>query len=388
MKKNKLILAMYFSVIALSVASVSMSVAWYASSRSLYVNSIDITIDADRMLEISTSKDDGYVEHIDHSELDATGVFLPVTSAHSSEWMSQKKDMPVFYDESLSFEQEDIQTYIECNSGYYSQKFYLKSDDDVWVTLNPEKTFIHSNDTFIDGYDDIYGNHIEGYAETLYNEHHREFNELELNELTKEYKNSIQYFYTQYSLDEFKANLKKLVLAMRFSILVKDENEYSYTIIDPNKSEGEITLLGGILDNDADQFYDYYVENGTNEKKERVYGEVIGDKNLYQYDDALDEDEDFLENGGPTSSFYARHEAEVKRFNLKDSIDNGIEIKQEEAVDLKHFKSSDFHFPVYMNEPKEVVVSIYIEGWDKESVNYTMGAAFISNLSFKIEREM
>ena len=46
MKKNKLLLSLYIGAISLSLASVSMAVAWYASSRQLYVNSIDITIDA------------------------------------------------------------------------------------------------------------------------------------------------------------------------------------------------------------------------------------------------------------------------------------------------------------------------------------------------------
>ena len=61
----------------------------------------------------------------------------------------------------------------------------------------------------------------------------------------------------------------------------------------------------------------------------------------------------------------------------------------EEAIALEEFKNpkKPFHFPVYRNTPKEVVISMYIEGWDLKSVNYNMGASFTADLSFMIERE-
>ena len=383
MNKKKLILTMYIGVIALAVASVSMSVAWYATSRSLYVNSIDITIDADRDLKISTSKDGGYKDHLSHQEVGATGVFLPLTSAHSSLWMSEKKDMPVFYDESMSYEHEDAQLFSVSERGYFSQKFYIMSDDDVWVTLDASKSFIHANASYIDGNEAL---GVEGYAQKLYNLHHHEYTAQEEANLKEDYKHSIDYYYSQYSVEDFKANLRKIASAMRFSILIKDEDEYSYTIFDPNKEED--TLLGGILDNDVDQYYDSYQKNGTNEFYERVYGEVIGDQSLYVYDEGLQEDSDYPNTNEPLNAFSARHKAGIKRFNLEKSLEKGLEIKKEESIDLKNFKSSDFRFPVRINQPKEVVISIYIEGWDKDSVDYTMGASFVSDIVFKIEREM
>ena len=367
MKNKKLILAMYIGVIALSVATVSMSVAWYATSRQLYINSIDITIDADRGLEISTNKDDGYVDYINHTELDATGVFVPLTTAHSSLWMSEKKDRPVFYDESKAFDAEDITTYqaVETGSGYFTQKFYLKSDDDVYVTINPEKTFIKQYETELRDYN-------KEYARSLY----------------EEYQTFQDEYYKNLSVDEIEERLDRVIKAMRFSILIKDENEYSYTIIDPLK-EGD-TLLGGVLDNDVDRYYDYYQVGNTDEYRERVYGEIIASPEHYVYDDASDSDTSFLDANDAPNAFNARHKKGIKKFNLEESIKKGLEIKKEESIDLKDFNNEvkPFYFPVYRDTPKEVVVSIYIEGWDLESVNYTMGAAFISELSFKIYREM
>lgn len=353
---------MYLSVIALSVASVSMSIAWYASSRNLYINSIDITIDTDRMLEISTSKDSGYVDFINHSELDPKGVFLPLTSAHSDDWMSLDKDMPVFYDESRCYEQENIPLYSAANNGYFSQKFYLKSDDDVYVTIDPSQTYIKAPDP----------------EQFEHNNNLRRAIEYYINDEVR---------YRGYSVEEIQKMLDKVVNAMRFSILVKDEKDiYRYYIIDPNK-EGD-TYLGGLLDNDADQYYDYYLKEGTSDLYERVYGEVIGDKSDFYADIASESESDLDNKNEKPSAFNAHHKAGVIQFNQEDAKKQGI-IKKEESFSLDDFKNgAPFHFPVYMNEPKEVVVSIYIEGWDKDSINSTMGAAFFSNLTFKIEREM
>ena len=156
MKKSKLILTLYIGVIALAVASVSMSVAWFATSRVLYVNSINITIDTDRDLKISTTKDDGYVEHIDHVEKDSNGLFMPLTSAHSSLWTSQRKDSPIFYDESNCSETEHFVSYraVEEGYGYFIQKYYLLADDDVYITIDPDKTFIEANTFYNSSYAD------------------------------------------------------------------------------------------------------------------------------------------------------------------------------------------------------------------------------------------
>ena len=353
---------MYLSVIALSVASVSMSIAWYASSRNLYINSIDITIDTDRMLEISTSKDGDFVDFINHSELDPRGVFLPLTSAHSDDWMSLGKDMPVFYDESKCYEHENVPLYTASNNGYFSQKFYLKSDDDIYVTIDPSQTYIKAPDPNV--FEE--NNNLKRAIEYLQKDEER---------------------YRGYSVQEIQTMLDKIVNAMRFSILVKDEKDnYQYYIIDPHK-EGD-TYLGGLLDNDVDQYYDYYIEEGSSKLYERVYGEIIGDVTDYYDDDPLDRESDFEKIGQKPSAFNARHKAGVIKFNQEDAKKEGI-IKKEESFSLDDFKQGvPFHFPVYMKEPKEVVVSIYIEGWDFDSINYTMGAAFYSNLTFKIEREM
>ena len=362
MKKSKLILSFYIGMISLAVASVSLSVAWYVAARNLYINSIDITIDADRDLKISREKDGEYVDHISESDAGADKVFIPVTSAYSSSWKAEKKDMPVFYDESKFSDEEHTDCKSIANHGYFSKKYYFKADDDLYVTINPEKTFIASNKL-----------KNQELAHNLY----------------VEYQTFQEEYYKDLTEEEIFERLNRIVDAMRFSILIKDGDEYTYTIIDPyyDEVEGD-TVYGGLLDNDVDQYYDYYLVDGsTDTYRERAYGELIADPSGY-YTDVSSEDSGRTDPSDAPSAFNARHKKGIQKFDINKAKEDGI-FAVEDAIALEEFKNpkKPFHFPVYRNTPKEVVISMYIEGWDLKSVNYNMGAAFTADLSFMIERE-
>ena len=405
MKKRKLILALYIGVIALAVASVSISVAWFVANRNLYVNSINITIDTDIDLQISTSKDDGYVEHIDHTQDDLSVQFMPLTSAHSSLWTSERKDSPIFYDESGSSELDNYITYraVDEGYGYFTQKYYLLADSDVFIKVNPdnEKTYITANEE----YNPSYASELATEFKTLKEKYDKAVQDaedhpddstyaVELQNATTKLNSKLEHAryitYAELDLEEEELasiileRLNKVVNAMRFSILIKDGEEYSYTIIDPNK-EGT-TLLGGVLDNDVDSYYDAYLKTDTNEWCERVYGEVSGEP-VYEEAGVAPKDE-WFDSTKPYSAFNAYHNPTVKtlKFDEQASLDNGFVIKSEPSLGLDEL--SNFHFPVYMDTPKEVIVSIYLEGWDLDSVNYTMKATFNAGLSFMIERKM
>ena len=418
MKKSKLILAMYIGVVTLAVASVSMSVAWFFASRTLYVNSINITFDTDKDLKISEIKDDHYIDRIDHNDKDANSDFIPLTSAHSSRWTSERKDSPIFYDESNCSELKDFDSAreVEEGYGYFTKKFYLLSDDDVYVTINPDstKTYIEKNEE----YNKPLSERLAHDAKVLHAKYNTlkdiyfDLNEkyeadptsVDLDEL-KEAKQNYQlaqkeldtYFekhryltHEEFELDEVSLQkiiferLNKVVDAMRFSILIKDGEEYSYTIIDPNKKG--VTLFGGLLDNTVDQYYDSYLDDSTNEWYERVYGEVSGEP---VYDEPFAGEETYKDPTLPSSAFNARHKKGIKTFNPDKSAKNGFKIAEENSFSRSDFEGTPkFHFPVYDGVPKEIIISIYLEGWDLDSVNYTMEATFNAALSFKIEREM
>ena len=351
MNKKRIVLATYIGAISLSVATLGMSVAWYASSTRLRIESITITIDVDRQLGISTKPNEGYKPLLKNEDLQQVGDFYPVTSAHT-EWYENKQATPEFYVDTNCSEEEDAELSSLMTTGFFSQKLYLKADDDVVVTINPEESFMRPN-----------AERNRSKAEELHAGD------------------------PSISVNEFETRLNRLANAMRYSILVTDENDYNYIIVNPNKSVE--TYYAGILDCDDDDFFDYYQSNEDGLLYERVYGE-FNDKQYLVYDDALEEDSDYLDVNEEPHAFNARHKKGVKIFNLEKSLQKGLVIKQEESHSLNDFTglNKPFSFPVYRDKPQEIVLSIYIEGWDLESVNCTKGATFDSSLAFVIEREL
>ena len=371
MNKRRLIISLFSGIIALNVATLSMSIAWYASATRLYVESIEIAIDGDRELLISTQPDADFKEHLDQNDVHHVAYFKPLTTSHSDNWLKEKSDTPIFYDESFSSDAEDAILRRPATEGYFSQKFYLYSDDDIYVTINPDNTFIRTN-----AWNDTYAN-------TLHTEYQQKYGNVSDENLTEEEK-----FLKHLSYDQIHARLDELCNAMRFSVLVTDPDRYSYTIINPNK-DGD-TYLGGVLDNDVDRYYDSYYKESDHTYYERVYGEIVGDKNNIVYDEPDTIEGDFERANEEPSAFNAKHKVGVKKFNLEQSRANGVDFKKEESYSLNDFRANTvpYRIPVYRDKPQEIVISIYIEGWDEKSINYTMGAGFESSLCFKIEREM
>ena len=360
MKRSRIILSLYIGAISLSVATLSMSLAWYASSNHLRIESISITVDCDRQLAISTNPNEGYVNSLDKKDLIDPGLFTPVSSAHSDSWLNEKKDMPVFYDDTIYSDAENANTSQEIIYGYFSQKLYLKADDDVYVTVKADDTYIKPNYEF-----------NKSYAESLYLSYQIGDDEAKKN----------------LSVDEIKARLDHLVNSMRFSILITDPTYYDYIILDPNKTEE--TFYGGILDNNVDYYYDYFTNTSDGKNYERLYGSYKNAESI-QYDEPLDNYSDYDDASEEPNAFNAKHKKGIKRINLANSLQKGLEIEKEKSYTTEDFEAEKkpFRIPVYKNSPREIVLSIYIEGWDLDSVNYTMGATFIANLGLYIEGEM
>lgn len=351
MNKKRTVLTLYVGAISLSIATLSMSLAWYSASRILRIDSITISIDCDRQLAISTKEDEGYRSVLNTDDLQEVGKFYPVTSAHT-DWYDQKLDKPEFYSDTVFTESDDAELSQKMDYGYFSQKLYLKSDDDVIVTLNTEETFINPKED----YNHIYAQEVAAKDPSV-------------------------------TAEEVEEQLNTLAKAMRFSILVLDEDHYEYVIIDPNK-EGD-TYYGGILDVNDDDYYDYYKNSNDNLYYERFYGEV-NNRELLRYDEPSEDDSGYKDPNEEPHAFNAKHKKDIKKVNLQKSQEAGLEIKKEISHTLEEFSSNKnlLRFPVYRDKPQEIVLSIYIEGWDLESINCTKGATFDSSLGFIIEREM
>lgn len=354
MNKKHLVIFSLAGATILSLASLSFSYAWYVASSSAHVQFVTIDLNANENLLISTSSElETFKHELDYTDvnLDENLLFKPVSTVYKDSWMSQKKIKPSFFDSSATYSSGTVSTPVY--DGYYTQEFYVYAEDDVYVSIDPEDTFINADKTANTDYaDSIYDSVIKNNPT-----------------ITK---------------DDIVYRLGKLANAMRFSVLNPDENNYDYAIIDPHKEQE--TVLAGLLDNNIDQYYDFNRLPGEESYKEILYGEV-NDRSLIVYDEPKKAESPIK---GEASAFNAKHAANVKLVNLEKSIDNGLVLKEEGSYSLSDFNTSnpEFEIPVKRYTPTKFVLSVYIEGWDLDSVNYTMGASFEAKLSLKITRRM
>ncbi len=361
MNQRKIISGLFVGMIAMSVISLSFSLAWYASATALKVDPVVIEIDSDRELKISTTANkDDFTDHLEYTDLrNDVGRFAPVSSVFSYAWMSRRANKPIFYDQSYYWGSAGEPDRKAAYFGYFSQEIYLSCDDDVYVTVDTDETYLKEN---------------------------QEYNERFADEIADEYPDLTK--------EEIIEKLNLISKSMRFSILVPlaegdADNVYSYSIIDPNRQTGESKpLFGGVLDNRNnrnDHCYDSYHKDG--ETYEVVYGDV-NDRSLIVYDDKLNDDITYT---GENSAFNATHKAGTHPFNYQASYENGMRFAEEQSYSKQELSDHPelISIPVSRNpdKPRKIIVSIYIEGWDTRSINSTMGASFLANLSFKILRE-
>ena len=361
MNKRRLTISFFLGMLATTVASLSFSFAWYATASRLNIEAIDIAVDAERRLTIATvNQEDAFVDHLRYEDLrHDVGRFAPVSSVFSDEWISSRASTPTFYDQSLPWELKGEPDKDPAHYGFYSQDFYIDCDDDVFVTIDREQTFIMAN---------------EGY--------------------NKKYAKEIKDDYPELTEAQIVEKLNLIPQSMRISILVPlmtPDSDYAYYVIDPNKGENdEEVLFGGILDNKnqkQEHYYDCYLDNG--ELYETVYGDV-NDRNLIVYDEELTTEDSVIV--GERSAFNAIHRKGSHKFNYEASKAKGMKFATEKSISYSDLEKNPklISIPVYGYSvgARRIVVSIYIEGWDLRSINSTMGASFLANLSFEILQEM
>ena len=360
MNKRRLVISLILGTVALSVISLSASLAWYASSDRLQVNMIDLDVRTDESvgLFISTEKDENsFKPKLENKDLNKVKEFEPASSMFQDNWMNTKSDIPYFY----NFKERSFMGLPDFNKpsteGFFQQKLYLLNNIDYYVTLDAEQTFIIA---------DKESNHLR--AQALVGK---------IDSLTA---------------DEIEEKLNKLENCMRFSILVNNPNYYRYYIIDPNKDENKVTYFAGRLDNDGDEFYDTYQVDINDTPKEIVYGE-IENRDAIKYDNpksttssprSINPDkQEFFGN-----AFTGKSDAGAYTYNEQQSLDAGVKYKQEPSISLEEIASDDnpVLIPCYNGVATEIVLSIYLEGWDLDCYNSTMGASFNAQLSFKLLR--
>lgn len=358
MNKKRIVLTSIIGMAAIATLSVSLTWAWYASSDHLQVDSFDIDMNGNVQLLLSTSKElDTFKQKLTNEDLvkEENFALAPVSSMYKDEWFAEKASDPLFYDCSTAVSEEGTLIKEVARSGYFSKKIYLLSNTvDYYATLDASQCAFNANETA---------------------------NFLRAQDMHNQYKDA--------TVEQIAESLNSLKGCLRMSILVNSEDYYRYYIIDPYKQENEQVLFGGTLDNDADGYYDYYVENG--QKREYIYGEVENRDDARYIDpvdphgivDRIDSRGNFYGN-----SFIAKNRIDTYTFDKENSTDLRIASEDSYALSDADDINTEILIPCHPNEPTEITVSIYLEGWDKACVNQTMGACFDTNISFKLLRRI
>lgn len=369
MKKDRLIIASFGLISATLIASISMTFAWYASGELLGVNPIVISFVGEKEIYAALPPENPEDE-IDYQttlkfndEVDDK-VYRPVSSMFSQEWLDIFASKPVFRTGYSQVTHDNVDSYTKGmaitldEDGYFSKELYLYSKYNVILTLDAEGT------TFLP---DEKAN--KNTAKSLSD------NQIEIENITND--------------------LNNVTKSLRMSLLIPDEEhenheEYKYYIVDPHKEE--VTYLCGPLDtNDPGvEYYDcYYTETDT---YEYYFGEYNNESKLI-YDTSLDEDTP-LSLSGRVTKFNAKHRKGTRVVNIEQSEANGFIRGKENSLTLNEAdittdegKDSGIRIKLDAFEKKKVVLSMYLEGWDKDNIGYTEKGQFTANIQFKIGEE-
>ena len=355
MNKRRIIITAMIGAIAVSTLSVSLTLAWYASSNRLKVSSFDIDMNGNVQLLMSTSKElDSFKDKLTKEDLvDEEFLFAPVSSMYRDEWFSQKADTPLFYDSS-SPALDGVVMQEQATSGFFQKRVYLLSNAvSYYATLDVE------NCAF---------DYVEAFNSLRAQALHEEFTDVSVGDITQK--------------------LNSLRDCLRMSILINTEDCYRYYVIDPYKIEGEEILFGGVLDNDGDGYYDYYSDEHE-VKREVIYGEVEGTP---AYRDPVDPNGEVETINGKNlffgNSFEARNRIDTYTFDKENSNELTIATEQSYSLDELSGPDTELLIPCYRGVPTELVISVYLEGWDRACINQTMGACFDTNITFKLLRRI
>lgn len=343
--KKRTVLALGISICTLALsASVLSTVAWFDGSSVLQVSNFNITL-ANKELKISVDNET-FKEVLTKDDLMQVDKFIPVSSMFSSSWIDSKAEKPTFKKGFLADEPEKTyyvseNEYAVADKGFFSQTLYLKSDSTAYVTVDPDNIKVIS--------DEVKNNEV---ADKLASK------------------------YPEMSHEEIVSNLNKVKDSLRFSLLVLDDEEehelddYAYYIIDPHKN-GD-TYLGSILDNNLDGFYDHY------DGKEVLFGEA---KNVSSQT-LIYKDEGAHHTGKSYSVFDASTKQGVKHLDLEASMKAGLDLAKENSLSLE--QTNDIQISLTSGVSKRIVLSFYLEGWDRDNTNLAMYSHFFVDFSFKL----
>ena len=430
MTKKRIILTSAIGTVALGTLAVSLTLAWYGASNLLSINTFDITIEGNTTLKISTGRDiNTFKEELTARELKEDFLFEPVSSMKKEAWMNEKRIMPVFY----NYDGQEILTQYDAFS--LSDKIGINQDIAAFIFDNDNRLLTTGQLHDIvkaDNYSEILENRFPNLTKEDAEKIIRKINDLYNNDYSSRFGffskriyllSSLSYYVsldvdegksyfnndsdsnfaraqtiyadmrkenpdTTVTINEIQNSLDNLKNCIRMSILVNVEGNYKYYIIDPYKDTSDPVKYGGMLDIDGDGYFDTYDDAGK--ERTRVFGEM-NDESLIVYNNPIRST--LLESIDPKpfDQFYGNcfegiQKSTAYTYNETASFNNGLEIKEEESISFEDLRANDslIKIPCYQNVVTEIVISVYLEGWDHQCINSTMGANFDSKISFKL----
>ena len=366
MNFRKVIITSLVGSIGIAALSLSLSIAWFNTSENLYLDTLEIRVSGQQNMLISTQPGlDTFKESLKYhmgdsdNDLNDAGLFQPVSSMFKSNWLEDdlKTEPEMYFYTSSGTEDTTIPQLETAQWGYYSQHLYLYSSSTINVTIDTESLVVEE----IEEANDL-----------------RAYELMMQKNVMDEYKEKHPDWTNKQIHDDILAGLNTMKKCLRVAVLDVSNNQFY--IVDPYK-DGD-TLLGGRADLFANKYYDSYLDPEDNERYEVIYGEVYNrDKAVYLPTRDTDSDEPDV-----YTSFSSRTQAEVHEFDLSSSLTNGLEIKKEDSYGLDDAEENIL-IPLQSGVAKEIVLMIYMEGWDKDCTNKHMGSNFNIDLEFKVSEE-
>jgi len=322
-----LLLGMALFSLTLS-AFVTSTVAWFSVSDYLQIKNIELINNQD---EVSFKVLNHEEETIDNHFASSSQVMMTPVSSMFTDYASlpyMEGDLPTFkqgYD-GISYEEMPA----TASDGYYQLELEFTNTQDTQIYLGGETRALANRD---------------------------------LN----------RKMAARYGLKE--EELNKIPNAIRVSFY----SEEGYKIYEPNVSTGSKTLLGGRLDvSECDGYYDFTTNEG--ESYEVVYGEIDNDASSFVYKevegDYSSRDVHLVSDGFNALTAPGVHALDEEKSNLV--------IREEQTYSLSELSVGSGRPLLYIpaNATKRMVVSIYLEGWDRDCVNSLVYSTFELLITF------
>jgi hypothetical protein len=311
-------------------AFVTSTAAWFAVSDFLQIRNIAISYDKQDFL--IGVKEDGAIDYSSAVEINQEVKLTPVSSMYQALWYDPSNISDEVFPRFMSAYPNGRGAVHETSyatSGYFQIELYFSSSKDTFVFLD-ESTAVEANVAHNQAIAAETGESVEA--------------------------------------------LNKIADCIRLSFY----GELGYAIYEPNVDASSATPLAGRLDVDpSDGYYDFDAQG-----REILYGDYDYEGSSLAYETA--DPEGPISSGQATDGFDAISKPGIQALDLGKSSIVGLKTEKTYTLGDLVLGAAKEHPLLYIPAGGEsrLVVSIYVEGWDRDCVNAVKDASFAANLVF------